>query len=768
MYGSSRRLRVELSLFLLFTFALCLNGILPQQQSACSNNFVLRERGGRARPHRLSARTPQTSRPLPKSSSALKSSFQNKLNLINFRSTKLKEYKEKWGQSEDIAKPDMVERNMNFSRAKEHEKASDVSADRLLNPDQILKRLNNSGLCLYEELDSKVKTYIIQLKKAGKRITLMNALKEFEEFLQKPKSFKHRVRNKSAVLTKLLLKCIKDKKLARAKNPEEEAEDDPYALRKEEWSEDLSFWTSINPKSKGVVTAEQDSILQQQYPTVLSKRTLRFDQPLEVVLTIEKLRSLLFLGVVSSRCYKDQTPLSCWWGNLNMTGQVTYLVTNGRILDGGNMLLMTGANFSEGDEVVFRFVPGNSSVCILKDGQVLASFRSKFARGRIGVQFKNAGDVVRVAGSRKLPRTDDNVTTEVGQNELNVTVNISMEAKKENATTVPSLKSPFGGRKVFVGGTRDLDSEELRDHFWRFGEVASAGVIRDKEKRKRGFGYVTFYHLRDAKKALKKAKTTYKTKTSFALMDIRPCEVETKLTQKLDQKTAKILEAAEKDKLLKKTMEDFKKLDLDEIKEKEKTARATRAVALDCEMVGIGERGRDSCLARVTIVNEFLEVIYLRNVIPTQKVTDLRSHITGLSLDDLTEEAGAVPMETVQEEVSALLKDKVLVGHALRNDLRALMLIHPVRSTRDTAKFKFLRPPGAGGMPRLKDLAATHLNQKIQEGVHDPIEDARAAMEIYLKFKEMWERSYDVYSNKVMTCSALCLSPPCSILVLVN
>ncbi|EKX41143.1 hypothetical protein GUITHDRAFT_75058 [Guillardia theta CCMP2712] len=185
------------------------------------------------------------------------------------------------------------------------------------------------------------------------------------------------------------------------------------------------------------------------------------------------------------------------------------------------------------------------------------------------------------------------------------------------------------------------------------------------------------------------------------------------------------------------------------MKEKEKNAKVTKAVSLDCEMVGVGERGRDSCLARVTIVNEFLDVIYFRNVIPSQEVTDLRSHITGLTLDDLKEEAGAVPLETVQQEVSSLLKDKILVGHALRNDLSVLMLSHPVRSTRDTAKFKVLRQAGSNGMPRLKDLAAFHLNQKIQDGVHDPIEDARAAMQLYVKFKDMWESSYDVYACKV-------------------
>lgn len=48
----------------------------------------------------------------------------------------------------------------------------------------------------------------------------------------------------------------------------------------------------------------------------------------------------------------------------------------------------------------------------------------------------------------------------------------------------------------------------------------------------------------------------------------------------------------------------------------------------------------------------------------------------------------------VQKDVAALLKGRILVGHAVFNDLKVLMLDHPRTMTRDTAFFPpFCKPP---------------------------------------------------------------------------
>lgn len=41
----------------------------------------------------------------------------------------------------------------------------------------------------------------------------------------------------------------------------------------------------------------------------------------------------------------------------------------------------------------------------------------------------------------------------------------------------------------------------------------------------------------------------------------------------------------------------------------------------------------------------------------------------------------------VQHSVSALIKGRVLVGHSIENDLRVLLLSHPKKDTRDTARY---------------------------------------------------------------------------------
>jgi hypothetical protein len=42
--------------------------------------------------------------------------------------------------------------------------------------------------------------------------------------------------------------------------------------------------------------------------------------------------------------------------------------------------------------------------------------------------------------------------------------------------------------------------------------------------------------------------------------------------------------------------------------------------------------------------------------------------------------------------------------------------------------------------PSLKALAKFHLDKTIQEGEHDSVVDARVPVEIYLKYRDMWEK----------------------------
>lgn len=68
--------------------------------------------------------------------------------------------------------------------------------------------------------------------------------------------------------------------------------------------------------------------------------------------------------------------------------------------------------------------------------------------------------------------------------------------------------------------------------------------------------------------------------------------------------------------------------------------------------------------------------------------------------------------------MAVLLKGRVLVGHALENDLSALLLDHPRKDIRDTARFPpLMRSPAPGRKlkPRaLRHLAAEELGLDIQ------------------------------------------------------
>ncbi|KAK1608044.1 hypothetical protein QYE76_031717 [Lolium multiflorum] len=162
----------------------------------------------------------------------------------------------------------------------------------------------------------------------------------------------------------------------------------------------------------------------------------------------------------------------------------------------------------------------------------------------------------------------------------------------------------------------------------------------------------------------------------------------------------------------------------------------TKALALDCEMVGVGAGGSKSALARVTLVNSFGNVVYDEYVRPMERIVDYRTHISGIRPKHMNK---AKDFSVVQKDVADLITGRVLVGHALHHDLKVLLLGHPKKDIRDTSEYEVFRREGK--RRSLKDLAAQELSVKIQQQEHCPIEDARAAMFIYKKHKKGWEKN---------------------------
>ncbi|CAN8017520.1 unnamed protein product [Ixodes persulcatus] len=164
--------------------------------------------------------------------------------------------------------------------------------------------------------------------------------------------------------------------------------------------------------------------------------------------------------------------------------------------------------------------------------------------------------------------------------------------------------------------------------------------------------------------------------------------------------------------------------------------KPTRVVAMDCEMVGVGPEGRDSVLARVSLVNAMGHCIYDKFVRTLEEVVDYRTAVSGVRPSDL--EKGE-DFYKVQKEVSEILNGRILVGHAVHHDLKVLFLSHPKRRIRDTSAYRPFRNMFGGRTPSLKALSERILGVKVQEGEHSSVQDAQATMRCYTMYRKQWE-----------------------------
>lgn len=179
-----------------------------------------------------------------------------------------------------------------------------------------------------------------------------------------------------------------------------------------------------------------------------------------------------------------------------------------------------------------------------------------------------------------------------------------------------------------------------------------------------------------------------------------------------------------------------------ENKDDKSLEKLTKHLAIDCEMVGIGD-GMESMIARVSIVNEHEFCVYDKYVKPRERVVDYRTPVSGIRKEDLQK---GEEFTTVQKEVASILKGKIVIGHAVKYDFRALYLSHPKKMIRDTSRFKIFREAiKTKSTPSLKKLAELLLGKRIQEGEHDSVEDARTTMQLYMLYKNVWESQ--IYSR---------------------
>ncbi|XP_067827466.1 apoptosis-enhancing nuclease-like [Heptranchias perlo] len=170
--------------------------------------------------------------------------------------------------------------------------------------------------------------------------------------------------------------------------------------------------------------------------------------------------------------------------------------------------------------------------------------------------------------------------------------------------------------------------------------------------------------------------------------------------------------------------------------------KAAKCVAIDCEMVGTGPGGRLGEVARCSIVNYQGDVVYDKYVKPGLPIADYRTRWSGIRKQHM---ASAIVFSVAQREILKILKGKIVVGHALHNDFKALKYFHPKSLTRDTSRIPMLKRKA--GFPEresvsLKNLAKQLLHKNIQVGRdgHCSVEDACTSMELYRLVEIPWEQ----------------------------
>lgn len=172
--------------------------------------------------------------------------------------------------------------------------------------------------------------------------------------------------------------------------------------------------------------------------------------------------------------------------------------------------------------------------------------------------------------------------------------------------------------------------------------------------------------------------------------------------------------------------------------DKGRTGEIGKYVSMDCEFVGVGLDGKDSALARVSIVNFFGHVVLDVFVKPQEKVTDWRTWVSGIKPHHMV---GALGFSEAQKQVASILEGRILVGHSVSHDLEALFLSHPKSMIRDTSRhIPFRQTYAKGKTPSLKKLAKEVLGIDIQGAEHSSVEDARATMLLYKSDKKEFEK----------------------------
>ncbi|RIB23486.1 ribonuclease H-like domain-containing protein [Gigaspora rosea] len=157
-------------------------------------------------------------------------------------------------------------------------------------------------------------------------------------------------------------------------------------------------------------------------------------------------------------------------------------------------------------------------------------------------------------------------------------------------------------------------------------------------------------------------------------------------------------------------------------------------IALDCEFLHIGPPGQ--LLVKTEVVQVAI-VDYNGTILLNEYVRPDEPRIYWRTPRDYLYVNGSSPA-VMRSKVHEIVKDKIIVGFNMYNDLTGLRIYHSPNMLRDIElchRYK-VRPKQTMS---LKAAVQMDLNRTIQRGSHDALEDALATMELFRINRDFWD-----------------------------